>query len=561
MIKSSYVPNLLFVFLVYLLVIGCKSNKSKVPELASIELLRGNITLCGSNQFGNVSFASSCSASTQESFDLAISLLHSFEYAEAEKAFVKVIDQDPNCAMAYWGVAMSIYHTLWKAPTSEELEKGSKVLMIAKSLQKTERENKYLEAIGAYYNKWEEIPHQKRALMMEEKMGKIYRNFPDDKEAAIFYALALNSTADPKDKTYKNRRKAGAILEAIFPDQPNHPGIAHYIIHNYDNPKLANLALPTARKYAQIAPSSAHAQHMPSHIFTRLGLWDESIQSNLNSASSAMCYAEQTELEGNWTSEIHALDYLFYAHLQKGDNESANELFEYFKKIEKVSGNNASISYPFAAIPARMVLENKEWSKAAKLKLHQVEMQWDQFPWEKSIYHFARVLGASRVGDLSSAEKDLAIMVALHKELVQLDEQYKANQVAIQVKASQAWIQVAKGNNEEALTLMKASADMENETEKHPVTPGEVLPARELLGDLLMAINRPAEALTAYEVSNELSPNRFNGIYGAARAAKALGDRKKTAMYFEKLLRLTENSQSERPETKEAKDFIRLNKS
>ena len=313
-------------FIALIFTSGCQNKKSAPPDLVSIDLLRGDITLCGTNQFGEVSFTLYCDEATREYFDLALALLHSFEYAEAEKAFVKIIDIDPNCPMAYWGVAMSIYHALWEAPTPKELEKASKLLSIAESLPKAKREQEYLDAIGAYYRDWETVPHKIRALNMERQMEAIYKQYPSDKEAAIFYALALNSTADPTDKTYRNQKKAGTILESIFPDQPNHPGIAHYIIHNYDYPELAHLALPTARKYAEIAPSSAHAQHMPSHIFTRLGLWDESIESNLNSASSARCYAEQSEMEGNWSQEIHALDYLFYAYLQKGDTENANEL-------------------------------------------------------------------------------------------------------------------------------------------------------------------------------------------------------------------------------------------
>jgi hypothetical protein len=543
-------------FVVLMFTVGCKNKKPAPPELVNIDLLRGDITLCGTNQFGEVSFTLYCDEATRESFDLALALLHSFEYAEAEKAFVKIIDTDPNCPMAYWGVAMSIYHALWEAPTPAELVKGSNLLSIAESLPKTKREQEYLGAIGAYYRDWEHVSHKIRALNMERQMEAIYKQYPSDKEAAIFYALALNSTADPADKTYRNQKKAGAILESIFPDQPNHPGIAHYIIHNYDYPELAHLALPTARKYAEIAPSSAHAQHMPSHIFTRLGLWDESIESNINSASSARCYAEQSEMEGNWTQEIHALDYLFYAYLQKGDTENANELFGYFEKIDKVSGSNASMSYPFAAIPARMVLENKQWSKAANLKIHPVGMQWERFPWEKSIYHFARILGASHLGDINSAEKDFASLVLSHSELIKSNDQYKANQVMIQIKASQAWIEFAKGNNDRALSLMIESAEMEDNTEKHPLTPGEVVPARELLGDLLTAMDRPFEALVAYEENIESRPGRFNSVYGAAIAAKNLADQDKAAKYFEELLKLAEGVNSDRFELEEAREFI-----
>ncbi|MCZ6703147.1 MAG: hypothetical protein O6940_08910, partial [Ignavibacteria bacterium] len=368
---------------------------------------------------------------------------------------------------------------------------------------------------------------------------------------------SLFATADPKDKEYVKQKKAGRILESIYPDQPEHPGIAHYIIHHYDNPDLARLALGTARRYADIAPGSAHAQHMPSHIFTRLGLWDESIQSNLNSSSSAECYAVETEMDGHWSREIHAIDYLVYAYLQKGDNAKAIEQFEYLQTINKVYPSTSS-PYNFGAISARMVLENKQWTKAAQLRQHSSNVDWGKFPWETAILHFARVLGASQIGDINSAEKELAILQSLHKELVNKEDKYRSDQVMIQVRASQAWIYYAKGKNDEAIALMQEAVELEEKTGKHPITPGEVLPASELLGDLLLAINKPSEALKAYEMNLKRSPGRFNGIYGAAIAAKGTGDEKKAIKYFEMLLKLTENTNSDRPEIEEAKKFIRL---
>ena len=555
--KFFKTPSLAICFLVFFCTTGCQNKKSKPnPELVAIDLLRGDIVLCGGDQFGEVSFSLSCNYDTRETFELAVSLLHSFEYDEAEKAFVQVIDADPDCAMAYWGVAMSIYHSLWAPPSGEGLEKGSKILKIAESISKTTREQEYLDAIGAYYKDWDKIDHKTRALSMEKKMEEIYKKYEDDTEAAVFYALALNSTADPADKSYTNQRKAGGILESMFPNQPNHPGIAHYVIHNYDYPELAHLALTTARRYADIAPASAHAQHMPSHIFTRLGLWDESIQSNLNSASSARCYAEEVVMDGHWSNEIHAMDYLVYAYLQKGDNVKANEQYEYLQTMDKVYPANFVVAYPFAAIPARMVLENKQWAKAVNLQVHSSELQWEQFPWQKSMVHFARSLGASNTGDINSAEKELAVLQSLQQELVNKDDKYQANQVMIQVKASQAWIHFAKGNNEEALTLMQEAADMEDNTEKHPVTPGEVLPARELFGDLLLAMNKPSLALEAYEIDLKGHPNRFNGIYGAAIASKGVGDEEKAIMYFEMLMKLVESTESDRPEIEEARAYV-----
>ena len=535
---------------------NCKNKPKPNPELASAGLVRGDLLLCGDGQFGEVSFSLSCDYEVRDAFDLAVSLLHSFEYAEAEKAFAKVIDVDPECAMAYWGVAMSIYHALWKAPNPEELAKGSRILKLAEPLPKTVKEQEYLNAIGSYFKDWEKIDHKTRALKMEKNMESIYKTYPDDTEAAIFYALALKSTADPEDKNHTNERKAGKILEDIFPDQPNHPGIAHYIIHNYDNPELAPMALTTARRYADIAPNSAHAQHMPSHIFTRLGLWDESINSNLRSADAARCYADASGMEGHWTSEIHALDYLLYAYLQQGNTAKTKELYEYISGIKVVWGNNASLAYPFAANPARMVLENKDWEQAAILPIPSVALSWEKYPWEKSILHFTRALGSAHLGDIISAEKELATLQSLHEDLVKLEDDYKADQVMIQVKATQAWIEFARGNHEKALQFMRESAILEDNTEKHPVTPGEVIPARELLGDLLLALDNPREALAAYEMALKNSPNRFNGLYGAAIAAKTLGDTQKARQYFELLVQATGSSLSDRPEVEEAKTFI-----
>lgn len=549
--------SVIILLAIFLMISGCQNKKSeRIAALASIDLQRGDLLLCGSGQFGEVSFSLSCDYSVREAFDLAVSLLHSFEYDEAEKAFVKVIDVDPDCAMAYWGVAMSIYHALWNAPDPKDLAKGTAILKIAESLSKTEKEQDYLDAIGAYYKDWRNIDHKTRALRMEQKMEELYRKYDDDTEAAIFYALALKSTADPGDKNHTNERKAGNILESIFPNKPDHPGIAHYIIHNYDNPELASMALTTARRYAEIAPSSAHAQHMPSHIFTRLGLWEESVQSNLRSASAAQCYAESSNNEGHWASEMHALDYLLYAYLQQGDTKKANEQYNYIKEIKKVWGNKASLAYALAAYPARMALENKDWARAAALQTPVAELTWEEFPWEKSIIHFTRAIGSSHLGDLVSAEKELAVLKTLHLELVQLEDTYKAKQVMIQVKASEAWIQLAKGNHEKAKFFMQESATLEDTTEKHPVTPGEVVPANELLGDLLLAIHKPKEALEAYEKSLKRSPNRFNGLYGAAIASKQSGNLEKATMYFKKLLEITANSNSDRPEIVEAKLFV-----
>jgi TolA-binding protein len=541
-----------------LLMISCQNKKPQpIPELASIDFLRGDLALCGGSDFGDVEFQMSCKYSTRETFNLAISLLHSFEYEEAEKAFVKVIDEDPECPMAYWGVLMSNYHTIWFEPGEEVLNKGLKILLIAESLPQSERERDYLEAIGKIYKDWDKVDHKTREKRMEKKMEENYLKYKDDTEAAIFYALALKSTADNSDEDHINEIKAGKILESIFPDQPNHPGIAHYIIHNYDNPELAPMALSTARKYAEIAPSSAHALHMPSHIFTRLGLWDESIHSNVYSAAAAKCYAQEVEMDGVWANEIHAMGYLVYAYLQKGDNISAIEQYKYLKTIYDVNSNNLpAITYPFAAIPVRIALENKQWEKAANLELHDSEVDWENFPWQKSIHHFGRALGAARSNDIDSANKEIEILEQLQQELVNNDESYYANQVMIEIKTSKAWLVFTNGDQQKGLSLMKEAADMEDGTQKHGVTPGEVLPARELLGDMFLEMNNPSKALEAYEMNLKGRPNRFNSLYGAAVSANRIGDKDKAKQYFEMLLILTENSNSDRLEIDEAKEFL-----
>ncbi|MEB2776782.1 hypothetical protein SYJ56_15760 [Algoriphagus sp. D3-2-R+10] len=549
---------ILSIFLIVFSISGCQNKKSKVTDnLEDLDLLRGDITLCGGGDFGEVSFALSCNVDIRQTFDLAISLLHSFEYEEAEKAFVKVIDADPECAMAYWGVAMSNFHSLWLQSGTDYLNKGTKVLKIASTTSKGEREKAYINALAGFYNNWETLSHKERVQNYEQEMYKVYQKYSEDEEAAIFYALALLATADPTDKSYRVQRKSGAVLESIYPNQPNHPGIAHYIIHNYDYPELAELALPTARMYAQIAPASAHAQHMPSHIFTRLGLWDESISSNIKSTASALCYSESIDPAAHWDEELHGMDYLVYAYLQVGDNQQANAQYEYLKTFKKVYPVNFKVAYTAAAIPARIALENKNWKAAANLEKPVLNLDWNMMPWQESILYFARAMGAVRQGDVPTAQKELANLLANREKLIQANDLYKANQVHIQIKTIEAWIALANENQSTAIALMREAAEMEYGTNKHPVTPGEILPAGELLGDLLLTSNQPAEALKTYEYDLKQHPNRFNGIYGAASAAKSSGNTKLTEIYFRQLVELTKNSKVDRPEVVEAKEYLR----
>jgi len=559
--KHSKIVLILVSSILLLGLSSCKDKESKAnPALASIDFLRGELLLCGDGQFGELKFSLSCNYETRATFDLAVALLHSFQYSEAEKAFVKVIDADPNCPMAYWGVAMSIYHAAWFPPTEKDLIKGSKIMKVAKELAMDDKQRDYINAIDAFYTDWESIDHNTRAKRFEKKMEQIYIKYPEDIEAAIFYSLALFSTRDRVGKDYKNERKAGKILESLIIDNPNHPGIYHYIIHNYDNPVLAPKALETARRYAKIAPSSSHAQHMPSHIFTRLGIWEESIESNLLSIESSRCYTEAAALNGSYFEELHAMDYLVYAYLQKGDNLNAEKQYNLIKNLK--SFYPAAIDgaiHPITAIPARLALENRNWEQAANLELQEIDLNWEEFPWQKAIYHFAKALGASQIKDFDTAEQQIEVLKKLHQNLIAQNDRSKAieiKQVEIQIKTSQAWLSFKRNDLKNGLLLMQEAVEIEKVTSYHPITPGYVLPAIELLGDMLLELNKPEEALVAYEQNLKVHPRRFNGIYGAAIAAKQLGDNEKATLYFEQLLELTGNINSERPEIKEARKFI-----
>jgi tetratricopeptide (TPR) repeat protein len=555
--SATTYPLTLFPFLIF--AFSCQDNSNPQLLVSGMNLKRGEIISCGpaENEFGTLAFEMSGHDQVTKDFILGLKLLHSFEYDEAEKAFARVIDKDPSCAMGYWGVAMSNFHPLWAPPTQDELVKGSKAIEIAGSLKnKTAREENYINAIASFYKEYDKKDHRSRCQQFEEAMKNLNAKYPDDKEAAIFYALALNAAADPADKTFAKQKQAGDILNALYPGEPNHPGIVHYIIHTYDSPELAHLALTAARKYASIAPSSAHALHMPSHIFTRLGLWDECVRSNLASVYSAQCYAQSTGIKGNWDEELHGQDYLAYAYLQKGQNHLARKQLAYLDSIVEIHPANFKVAYAFAAIPSRNVLENKNWSEAAALQLPKKNFSWTEFPWQESIIHFARAMGAIHTGKKDIATTEIEELKRLHQELLTQKDAYKAGQVEIQMITAEAWILFSDGKNEEALTAMQRAADMENKTGKHPVTPGEVIPAQEMLGDLLMAMGKWDKALTAYELNLQQHPNRFNGLFGAGMAAQRLGKKEKAKTYFEQLLRVADVANSDRPELRTAKQFL-----
>ena len=556
----KYIKASLILTVLTLSLIACKDQKTTdTYSIAELDLNRGPLLLCGDSEFGDVNFTLSCRYNLRETFNIGLSLIHSFEYAEAEKAFVSVLDQAPDCLMAYWGTAMSILnHPLSFNQNPKALERGEALLKVAHTLTpNNEREQDYIDAVSVYFKDWRSVDTKTRKLKYATKMAELYTKYPEDVETAVFYSLAVLATSDPNDKTYSKQKKSGKILEELFIKFPNHPGIAHYIIHNYDSPELAHLALEVARKYAVIAPASAHAQHMPSHIFTRLGLWDESIRSNNDSANSAVCYAESVNPDATWVSEIHAVDYLVYAYLQKGDNTRAELELEKVQAIKKTfPANSYASAYALIAVPSRLAIENKDWKRASQLKLPLTEMNWDKSYWPKAMLHFSKILGFSNLKNISSAQKELTILKSIHQELIRSEDDYKSGQVAIQINSANAWIELAKGNSEKALNFMLIAADLESKTSKHAVTPGEIIPAEELLADMYLALNKPKKALETYKINLKGHPFRFNGLYGAAIAAQQINDNKQAEFYFQELITLCESTNSNRPELDEAEQFL-----
>jgi hypothetical protein len=387
-------------------------------------------------------------------------------------------------------------------------------------------------------------------------MEQLHNKYPDDKEAAIFYALSLDAAANPMDKSYTNQKKAGEILRALYTEEPNHPGIIHYIIHTYDYPQIANLGLDAARRYAAVAPSSSHALHMPSHIFVRLGLWDDCINSNLKAVAAAKCYAESAGINAHWDEEMHGLDYLVYAYLQKGDNTSAREQLKYINSIDSVFPINFKGAYTFAAVPSRMALENKNWKEAAYVQLHPTNFPWSKFPWQEAIVHFTRLLGNAHIGNIEVAQAELTKLNQLHDILEKQSDRNRTKGVAIQIITGEGWIAFADGDKTKALELMQTAASMEDSTSKHPVTPGEVRPARELYADMLLQVKQNENALRAYEAVLQNNPNRFNSLYGAAVASQRMGDIKKAASYYKQLVTIADPD-SERSELLNAVDFLK----
>ncbi|HEY4145514.1 hypothetical protein [Pinirhizobacter sp.] len=460
---------------------------------------------------GEVTFPTSCAPKVERDFERAVALLHSFAYTASEKAFGDVTAADPSCAMAHWGIAMSNFHELWSPPSQVELAKGEAAVKQALTLPvRTERERLFIAAIAAYYHNAILIPPAARAKAYEAAMAAAAKRFPADVETQVFYSLSLIGTAPPEDKSYANQRRAGAILEPIYRDLPNHPGLAHYIIHAYDSVELAPRALAAARAYSQIAPSVPHALHMPSHIFVRMGLWEEAIASNMAARAAAQSQDDVGE-------ELHAMDYLIYAYLQSDKRPDAEDLVRSLSLLD----DEFKREYTATVMPVRLAMEGHQWDVALGLRPHPASS-----PEVSAIVYWARAVGHARAGNAQAAYLDIARLDACREQLITAGSTYWVNQVEILTKEAKAWQLAAQSHYDPAIDMLRAAADQEDAIEKLSMTPGPVIPAREQLGDLFMATQRPREALEAYRAALAAAPGRRNALIGAAKAAEAIGDRR-----------------------------------
>ena len=500
-------------------------------------------------KLGRVHFAVSCLSATQPQFDRAVAMLHSFWYPQGFNAFAEITKSDPGCAMAYWGIAISRRgNPLVGAPSPQVLKDGLEAAAKARLADaKTQRERDYISAIDTYYMDWEKLDYRTRVLAYEKAMEQLYLRYPEDSEAAVFYALAVNEavTVLPADPNFTRQLKAGAILEKMLVANPEHPGALHYLIHSYDFPALADRGLAAARLYGDVAPSAPHALHMPSHVYSMLGMWQDSIKSNQAALSVSKGYA-------------HALDFMVYAYLQLAKDVDAKRGVERNAELQKTQ--SAAAANPtgavlagytaLAAIPARYAIERGAWGEAAGLDpLHSTSVA-------DSITYFTRAMGSARTGDLQAAQKNIGQLQQIEDGLRQSKDDYWAQQTEIQRNAATAWVMFGEGKKEAALKLMRNAADLEDGSEKHVAMENRLWPMRELLGDMLLAANEPRLALKEYEASLQSARNRYRGFYGAAKAAQRSGDQEKARAYYVKLLALCGDADTERPELAEAKKYL-----
>jgi hypothetical protein len=509
-------------------------------------------------KLGTVDFSTSCNPAVAQEFNRAMAMFHSFWFDPSAKTFAHVARADPSCGMAWWGIALTRLGNPFAWPPAEKpFAAGQQALAKAREVGVgTQRERDYVAALGAFYDDAQKVEHRARAVAFEKAMEQVAQRYPEDVEAKILYALLLNGTALASDKTYAQQLKAAAILEELLVQHPDHPGVVHYLIHSYDYPPIAHKGLDSARRYAGLAPSAPHALHMPGHIFTRLGYWDESIETNQLSAQAAKAELSQSQLGQGSYNALHAMDYMVYAYLQQGRDGNAKALVDEMSALTKVDVENFAAAFALAASPARYALERSDWAAAAELTPTPKGLAWNKFPQAEAISVFARTLGAARAGQLDRSRAGIERLKALEAQLTANKQAFWADQVAIQAEIGSAWVAFGEGRRQEALERMRRAADREDATDKHPVTPGPLAPARELLAEMLLEDDQPAEALAQFERSQQKEPNRLRGYYGAARSAELAGKPDVARANYAKLLELTSRSTGERPEIRRARDSL-----
>jgi tetratricopeptide (TPR) repeat protein len=502
-------------------------------------------------QLGTVHFPVSCASSAQKPFEHGVALLHSFWYEEAEKQFLQITKDDPHCAMAHWGVAMSLWHQLWNQPDEKVIQRGLDEVHLAKGkgCKATPRECAYIAAIGAFYEDSKKSDHDARAKAYSDAMRVTFQSYPDDHEAAAFYALSLLALDSHDDATFANRKQAAAILEKLFAIEPDHPGVAHYLIHSYDKPQLAQLGIPAARRYAQVAPAAPHALHMPSHIFARVGLWQDDINSNLASiAATRKTAAMHMGGEGH---QFHAMDFLFYAYLQSGREADAKALMDEVKAMPAMHDMYGMGFDPHLATLAHFTalypIELRDWSTAAALTPVAVPGTA-----EESAGYWAQAIGAAHLGKADIARKDIAAIKGIHQKLVADKKKDFAEAVENDRKQAEAWLLFAEGKQDDAVETLRPMADKEDSLGEEP----QGIPTREMIAEILLASNRPQQALAEYQTDLKMNPNRFNALYGAARAAEEAGKQSQAAEYYALLLQVCAGGSSTRPELSRARELV-----
>jgi len=501
-------------------------------------------------QLGSVHFPISCVTTVQKPLERGVALLHSFWYEEAQKQFEQVASDDPHCAMARWGLAMSYWHQLWNRPDRKTIKKGEAEIRKAEALHPSDdRDRSYVAAMAAFYGGSRKRTYHTRADAYCKAMDTLHQHHPEDREAAVFYALSLLASEPDKDPNFTNRKKAAAVLEPLFAVEPDHPGVAHYLIHSYDSPQMAQLGLPAARRYAQIAPAAPHALHMPSHIFARLGLWQDDIDSNLASiAATRKTAAMHMGGEGH---QFHAMDFLEYAFLQSGREADAQHLIEEVRAMPAMKdmygmGFDPRI-YAMVIFPARYDLELHHWSDAAALTLVP-----DADLGDNSVTYWARAIGEARSGNVAAARQDIATIASIHTTLVKEKKSLYAEGVEEEQREASAWADHAEGKNDAALQTLRSIAENQEANGDEPLA----VPAREMLADMLVDLNRSEQALVEYETDLKFNPNRFDGLYGAAHAAELAGKNAEANTYYAQLVKICAGSHSERPELNRAKSLL-----